>query len=76
MACYNVENYISDAIESLINQSFGFESNVELILVDDGSTDKTSEICLSYVKNYPDNIKYFYQKNQGQATARNLGLNI
>ena len=42
MACYNVENYISDAIESVINQSFGFESNVELILVDDGSTDKTS----------------------------------
>lgn len=74
MACYNVENYISDAIESVINQSFGFESNVELILVDDGSTDKTSEICLNYVKNYPDNIKYFYQKNQGQATARNFGL--
>ena len=64
MACYNVENYISDAIESVINQSFGFESNVELILVDDGSTDKTSEICLSYVNNYPDNIKYFYQKGQ------------
>ena len=74
MACYNVENYISDAIESVINQSFGFESNVELILVDDGSTDKTSEICLSYVNNYPDNIKYFYQENQGQASARNLGL--
>ena len=74
MACYNVEKYISNAIESVINQSFGFESNVELILIDDGSTDKTSEICLRYVKNYPDNIKYFHQKNQGQASARNLGL--
>lgn len=74
MACYNVENYISDAIESVINQSFGFESNVELILVDDGSMDKTSEICLGYVRDYPDNIKYFYQENQGQATARNFGL--
>ena len=74
MACYNVENYISDAINSVINQSFGFESNVELILVDDGSTDNTPEICLKYVKNYPDNIKYFYQKNQGQAAARNFGL--
>lgn len=74
MACYNVEHYISDAIESVINQSFGFESNVELILVDDGSTDKTSEICLNYVKNYPDNIKYFHQENQGQAVARNFGL--
>ena len=40
MACYNVENYVAEAIESVINQSFGFESNVELILVDDGSTDK------------------------------------
>ena len=74
MACYNVENYISDAIESVINQSFGFESNVELILVDDGSTDNTSEICLGYVRDYPENIKYFYQENQGQASARNFGL--
>ena len=74
MACYNVENYVSDAIESVINQSFGFESNIELILVDDGSVDETSKICLEYVKNYPDNIKYFHQENQGQAVARNFGL--
>ena len=74
MACYNVENYINDAIDSVINQSFGFESNIELILVDDGSTDKTPDICNDYVKNYPDNIRYFHQENQGQASARNFGL--
>ena len=74
MACYNVEDYIDEAIDSLIGQSIGFGSNVELILVDDGSTDETSNICKNYVKKYPDNIFYFYQENKGQAAARNFGL--
>ena len=74
MACYNVEDYIDEAIDSLIDQSIGFGSNVELILVDDGSTDETSNICKNYVKKYPDNIFYFYQENNGQAAARNFGL--
>ena len=75
MACYNVEDYIEDAINSLIGQSIGFVSNIELIIVDDGSSDDTSEICKNFVNEYPDNIFYFYQKNHGQASARNFGLN-
>lgn len=74
MACYNVEDYLSEAIESLISQSFGFESNVQVILVDDGSSDRTAEICKEYEERYPENIQYIYQKNNGQASARNLGL--
>ena len=72
--CYNVENYVEDAIDSIINQTFGFEDNIEIILVDDGSTDKTMEICKNFVDKYPNNIKFFSQKNQGQAIARNFGL--
>ena len=45
MAIYNTEDFLAEAIDSVINQSIGFK-DVELILVDDGSTDKSSEICL------------------------------
>ena len=74
IACYNSEKYLDETINSLINQSFSFGSNIQLILVDDGSTDNTAQICEKYVKLYPDNIVYIYQKNQGQGSARNLGL--
>lgn len=74
MACYNVENYIDEAISSVINQSLDFKNNIEIILVDDGSTDDTAEICERYVDLYPENIKYFFKENGGQASARNFGL--
>ena len=73
MACYNVEDYIEEAIDSVINQNFDFR-NVEIILVDDGSVDDTAEICKKYIDIYPNNIKYFYKENGGQASARNLGI--
>ena len=74
MACYNVENYVAEAIESVINQSLDFEENVEIILVDDGSFDNTAEICKKYLDLYPNNFKYFFKENGGQASARNLGI--
>ena len=73
MACYNVENYVEEAIDSVINQSFNF-NHVEIILVDDGSFDATAKICKQYVDKYPQNIKYFYKDNGGQASARNFGI--
>ncbi len=74
MACYNAENYLDETINSLLGQSFSFGSNIQLILVDDGSEDKTGEICQKYQNQYPDNIIYLHQENQGQGAARNLGL--
>lgn len=73
MAVYNTEKYLTEAIESVINQTIGFNS-IELILIDDGSTDASKEICLKYQQKYPNNIKYIYQPNQGQAVARNKGI--
>ena len=70
---YNCEKYLKDAIDSVINQTIGFEENIELILVNDGSTDGTDEICKNYKEKYPNNIKYIYQKNQGVSFARNEG---
>ena len=68
---YNVENYLKKCIESLIQQDY---DNYEVILVNDGSTDKSLEICEDYQKKYPEIIKVFSQKNNGQASARNYGF--
>ena len=46
MSIYNVEKYLKEAIESIINQDIGFEENVQLILVNDGSLDNSETICL------------------------------
>ena len=73
MACYNVGCYVEEAINSVINQNFDF-NNVEIVLIDDGSVDNTAEICKKYVNEYPNNIRYFYKDNGGQASARNFGI--
>lgn len=74
MACYNCENYLDETIDSLLSQTLSFEDNIQLIFVNDGSTDNTEEICQKYVKQYPENVIYLHQENQGQGSARNLGL--
>ena len=75
IAIYNTGEFLEESIESIIKQTIGFE-DVELILVDDGSTDNSKDICLKYTEKYPKNINYIYQENQGQATARNNGMKI
>lgn len=72
--CYNAEDYIHETLDSVIGQTLDFRGNIELVLVDDGSQDETLEICKRYEKKYPDNIIVIHQQNQGQATARNVGL--
>ena len=74
MACYNCEDYLNETINSLLDQTVSFKDNIEVILVNDGSTDSTEEICQKYVNEYPDNFIYLNQENQGQGAARNLGL--
>ena len=74
MAVYNVEDYLREAIESIINQDIGFEDNVQLILVDDGSEDNSKNIALEYYKQFPENIIVLSKENSGQASARNLGI--
>lgn len=67
---YGVEKYISECIESLINQSY---KNIEIILVDDQSPDKCPEICDRYAK-LDKRIKVIHKKNGGAGSARNTGL--
>ena len=71
---YNVEKYIAETIDSVINQTIGFEKNVQLILMNDGSPDDSEKICLEYKEKYPNNIVYIKQKNAGVSNARNNAL--
>lgn len=67
---YNAERYLRKSLESLQNQT---HENLEIILIDDGSTDKSLQICNDIKKN-DDRIKIFYQTNKGVGAARNVGL--
>jgi glycosyltransferase involved in cell wall biosynthesis len=55
ISIYNAGRYLDDSIGSVLNQTIGY-NNIEIILVNDGSTDETEEICLKYQNNYPKNI--------------------
>ena len=63
---YNGEDYIENAILSLINQTY---NKIEIIVVDDGSTDNSRSI----IKKFSKELKYIYQKNSGQSSALNIG---
>lgn len=68
---YNVENYLSKCLDSLVSQTL---NGMELLLIDDGSTDSSSVIIEQYKKKYPNLIRTFSKKNGGQGSARNLGI--
>lgn len=69
---YNVEKYLERCVCSLLNQDLP-SSDYEIILVNDGSTDNSESIALSFAEKY-DNIKLISQENQGLSGARNTGL--
>ena len=74
VAVYNVEEYLEETIESVIKQDIGFEDHIQLILVDDGSSDSSGDICDKYAAHYPNNITVLHKENGGVASARNLGV--
>lgn len=67
---YNVEKYLDRCIDSIINQTY---SNIDIILVDDGSTDNCPKICDSWSKK-DKRVRVVHQKNKGAAVAKNIGL--
>ena len=70
--CYNVEKYINEAVESVLQQDY---HNIELILVDDGSIDRTGKICDDYAS-LDSRVRVIHQQNCGQGAARNIGLSV
>lgn len=67
---YNVEKYLKKCLDSVVNQTY---KNIEIIIVNDGSTDNSFQICKDYEKKY-HNIKVINQNNQGLSAARNKGI--
>ncbi|MBE6496401.1 MAG: glycosyltransferase [Methanobrevibacter thaueri] len=76
---HNVQEFLGECIESVLEQTLinkeltdGYERNLQIILVDDGSTDDSGKIAKGYADSF-DNIEYFYIENQGVGYARNYG---
>lgn len=67
---YNVEKYLDECLGSIIKN---YHTNVEVILVDDGSTDKSGSLCDKYDKKY-EFISVIHKKNGGLSSARNVGI--
>jgi len=68
---FNLEDYLGEAIDSVLNQTFG---DLEIILVDDGSTDRSREIIAGYRARMPERVKAIFLAHGGAAAARNAGI--
>ena len=73
IAIYNTGRYLDDSIGSLLNQTIGLDK-IQIILINDGSTDNSEEICLKYQMEYSNNIIYKKIEHGGVSRARNVGL--
>ncbi len=71
--CYNVEEYLSKCVDSVIDNKL---KDIEIVLVNDGSKDNTLKIIKDYKKKYKDIIKVVDQENQGLSMARNAGIEV
>lgn len=70
--CYNYGKYLSECVESSINQTY---PNLEIIIVDDGSTDNTADVAKFLIRQYPKKIRYYKKENSGgPALPRNFGV--
>lgn len=71
---YNVEEYIDECLNSIIPQVCTFEKRAEIILIDDGSTDRSGMICDNYGYEFPEFIKVIHKTNEGLLLARRTGF--
>lgn len=69
---YNCDKYIKNCVNSLLNQTY---SNIEIILIDDGSTDESSSTCKE-MENLDSRVSFYHQDNKGVSSARNYGIKM
>ena len=72
MPVYNVEYYLPRCVDNLLQQTY---TNIEVVLVDDGSSDNSASICDGYAQK-DSRVKVIYKENGGVSSARNLGLEL
>ena len=66
---YNAEQYLVQCLDSIVNQTL---KDIEIILIDDGSTDGSADICKKYLSD--TRVTYYYKENEGLAAARDDGM--
>ncbi len=72
--CYNAQNYLDRCVNSIVSQTYGIE-NLEVLLINDASTDGTGDMLEGYEKQHPDQMLVIHcEQNGKQGTARNIGL--
>lgn len=74
MPLYNVEGCLKEAVDSVVNQSVGFKDNIQIIFVNDGSSDGTDDMCSQNKEKYPENITYVSKPNGGVSSVRNCAM--
>lgn len=73
VTCFNREAYLAEALDSILAQDF---TDQEIVLVDDGSTDGSSDIARAYARRPGSRLRYHHQPNQGAASAKNTGVEL
>ena len=68
---YNVAPFLNEALDSVIHQTY---TNLEILIIDDGSTDESGEICDKYKRD--QRVQVIHQENRGLSAARNIGLDM
>ena len=71
MPVYNLEKYLPKCLDTLVNQTL---QEIEILCIDEGSTDSTTEIISRYAEKYPDKISIFNKQNEGEYASKNYGL--
>lgn len=71
---YNVETYLDECLHSILSQATEFKGECEVLLIDDGSTDRSGKICDEYLKKYPEIIRVFHNTNHGLLWTRRFGF--
>ena len=71
---YNVETYLDECLHSILSQATEFKGKCEVLLIDDGSTDRSGKICDEYLEKYPEIIRVFHNTNHGLLWTRRFGF--
>lgn len=71
---YNVEVYLDECLQSILSQATKFKGKCEVLLIDDGSTDRSGKICDEYLEKYPEIIRVFHNTNHGLLWTRRFGF--